>query len=68
MVAGLALLFVLALNDNVFVDPAHFRQMGDLTVVLIIAAFRAPRRFWAPLLATNAAVTAGVIGRLLSGL
>lgn len=68
LVAGLALLFVLALNDNVFVDPAHFRQMGDLTVVLIIAAFRAPRRFWAPLLATNAAVTAGVIGRLLSGL
>jgi hypothetical protein len=64
-VTAVAMLAVLvALNDNVFADPSHFRQFGELSVVLLIAAFRAPRVRWAPLVAANAGVTAVVLWRL----
>lgn len=68
VVAALAVVFVAILNDNVFVDPAHFRQLGDLSVVLLIAAFRAPVRWWAPIVGANALATIGVAGRLFSSL
>lgn len=68
MVAAGAVLFVAILNTNVFVDPAHFRQIGDLTIVLLIAAFRAPVRWWAPIVGANVLATIGVAGRLFSSL
>lgn len=59
-----AILFVAVLNDNVFVDPAHFRQVGELSVVILIVAFRADPRWWIPMVGANAAATLGVIARL----
>ncbi len=68
VVAAAAIVFVAILNDNVFVDPAHFRQLGDLSVVLLIAALRAPVRWWAPIVGANVLATLGVAGRLFASL
>lgn len=67
-VAAVGVLFVAVLNDNIFVDPAHFRQLGELTVVLCLAAFRAAPKWWVPLLGANGLATIGVVGRLTSAL
>ena len=53
-VAVVGVLFVAVLNDNVFIDPAHFRQLGEVSVVLCLAAFRADPRWWIPILGANA--------------
>ena len=60
LVAAATIALVLVLNDFVVADPAYFRQLGDLAVVLTIMAVRAPPRRWVPPLAINAAATAGV--------
>ncbi len=67
-VAVVGVLFVAVLNDNVFVDPAHFRQLGEVSVVLCLAAFRADPRWWIPILGANAVATLGVLGRLAAAL
>ena len=67
-VAVVGVLFVAVLNDNVFVDPAHFRQLGEVSVVLCLAAFRADPRWWIPILGANAVATVGVLGRLAAAL
>ncbi len=67
-VAVVGVLFVAVLNDNVFIDPAHFRQLGEVSVVLCLAAFRADPRWWIPILGANAVATVGVLGRLAAAL
>ncbi|MDQ2679393.1 MAG: hypothetical protein M3Y51_11665 [Actinomycetota bacterium] len=67
-VAIVGVLFVAVLNDNVFVDPAHFRQLGEVSVVLCLAAFRADPRWWVPILGANGVATVGVLGRLAAAL
>ena len=67
-VAVVGVLFVAVLNDNVFVDPAHFRQLGEVSVVLCLAAFRADPRWWIPILGANGVATVGVLGRLAAAL
>lgn len=67
-VAVLGVVMLAAVNDNVFVDPAHFRQFSDIAVVLCLAAFRADPRWWVPLMGANAALSAGVVVRLAAAL
>ncbi len=67
-VAVVGVLFLAVLNDNVFVDPAHFRQLGEVSVVLCLAAFRADPRWWIPILGANGLATIGVVGRLVAAL
>ena len=67
-VAVVGVLFVAVLNDNVFVDPAHFRQLGEVSVVMCLAAFRADPRWWIPILGANGVATVGVLGRLAAAL
>lgn len=60
LVGAATIVLVLVLNDFVVADPAYFRQLGDLAVVLTIVALRAPPARWVPPVAINAAATAGV--------
>ena len=65
LVAAATIGLLAVLSINVWVDPAHFRQVSDLVLVSALAAMRGRRRAWMVIVVAHCALSLPVAARFV---